>query len=116
MEIDALGTYGQPAMTTRRMKFFLKIRLRLYKHHLFIWEKMKRFARQLVQVLLNIDVPYEYFTCLITVIGNPKDRATDRDIKGIQMCPPLPNQADWERQLILDKERWPTKPGEFNVR
>ncbi|OWF55499.1 uncharacterized protein LOC110459748 [Mizuhopecten yessoensis] len=46
--------------------------------------------------------------------GEPLERAADRNIKGLQMAPPVHLLPRWERQLILDNEPYPTKPGEFN--
>ncbi|KAK3108250.1 hypothetical protein FSP39_004103 [Pinctada imbricata] len=46
--------------------------------------------------------------------GVPLEKATDRDIRGLQMAPPKTPELKWDRKLILDRERWPTRPGELN--
>ncbi|XP_052091830.1 uncharacterized protein LOC127728473 isoform X2 [Mytilus californianus] len=45
--------------------------------------------------------------------GERFDKATDRDIKGQQMAPPKTPQPPFDSQLILDREKWPIKPGEY---
>lgn len=45
--------------------------------------------------------------------GERLDKATDRNIKGLQMAGPLPPALHWDRTLILDSEPFPTKPGAY---
>lgn len=45
--------------------------------------------------------------------GERMDKATDRNIKGRQMAPPKTPQPAFDSQLILNREKWPIKPGEF---
>lgn len=52
----------------------------------------------------------------VVVHGNPLERAVDRNIKGLQMAPPVHMLPRWEGELALAAEPYPTKPGEFNVR
>jgi hypothetical protein len=51
----------------------------------------------------------------LTVHGERMDKATDRNIKGRQMAPPKTPQPAFDSQLILNREKWPIKPGEFTV-
>lgn len=45
--------------------------------------------------------------------GERVDKATDRDIRGLQMAPPLSPPPLHECQLLLDKEPWPVKNEQY---
>ena len=50
-----------------------------------------------------------------TVHGDRLHQATDRDIRGLQMAPPLTPPPLHECHLLFDKGPWPVKSEQYTV-
>lgn len=55
--------------------------------------------------------------CIISmsVHGERKDKAADRDIRGLQMAPPKSPPPLHECHLLIDKGHWPVKNEQYTV-
>lgn len=59
---------------------------------------------------------FSLFRSMFSVHGDRVEKATDRDIRGLQMAPPKSPPPLHECHLLFDKGPWPVKNEQYTVR